>query len=218
MPTFRRAARVAGPASAGPFQAVSRAGLLFLAVLWAVPVAAQQSQSSAYFEFLTARRLESQGDNDGALAALKRASAADPRSAEIKAEVAGFQPRRNQRPEAEYAAKSALAIDEKNVEATRVLGLLYAAVAENTSGRVPAPEAAAALKNALEYLERAVTGAIVPDPNLQFTLGRLYLRSNEAQKAVQTLVRALSANPGSVQARLTLAQAYSQIKDLSSAI
>ena len=191
---------------------------LFAVIAACAGQAAAQNQSTAYFDFLTARRLESQGDNDGAMGALKRAAAADPRSAEVKAEIAAFHLRRNQRPEAEDAAKVALTLDEKNVEANRVLGIIYAAVAENTSGRVPAPQAAAALKDAVQYLERAVSNAIVPDPNLQFTLGRLYLRSNDAQKAVQTLVRALSQNPGSVQARLTLAQAYGQTKDLQSAI
>jgi tetratricopeptide (TPR) repeat protein len=194
--------------------------LFVITVTWSVPALAQttQAQTNAYFDFLAARRLESQGDADGALAALKRAASTDPKSAEVKAEIASFHLRHNQRPEAEDAAKTALAIDEKNVEANRVLGLIYTAVAENTSGRVPAPQAAAALKDAVQYLERAVSGAIVPDPNLQFTLGRLYLRGNDAQKAVQTLVRALSQNPGSVQARLTLAQAYGQTKDLPSAI
>ena len=41
--------------------------------------AGRQSTSSAYFEFLMARRLEAQGDNAGALAALERAAAAPTR-------------------------------------------------------------------------------------------------------------------------------------------
>src|SRR5262245_43198438 len=142
MPKLCRAIPPAGSGPSASFtQAVARAGLVVLTVLWAGGAFAQNASNAqnAYFDFLTARRLESQGDNDGALTALKRASTLDPRSAEIKAEIASFHLRHNQRPEAEDAAKAALAIDEKNVEANRALGLIYSAVAENTSGRVPAP-------------------------------------------------------------------------------
>ena len=60
-----------------------------------------------------------------------RAAAADPRSAEIKAEIAALYSRRNPpaRVESEKAAKEALAIDENNVEANRTLGYLYASAA-----------------------------------------------------------------------------------------
>ena len=54
----------------------------------------------AYFEFLMARRLEAQGDHAGALEALERAAAADPASAEVRAEIASFQLRRDDRDEA----------------------------------------------------------------------------------------------------------------------
>ena len=70
-----------------------------------------------------ARRLEAEGDNSGALASLKRAAAADPRSAEIHAEMAGFHLRHNERSEAEAAAKAALAINPDNVGANRALGI-----------------------------------------------------------------------------------------------
>ena len=182
------------------------------------PSAFAQGGEVPYFEFLTARRLESQGDNQGALAALQRATAADPTSAEVKAEIASFYLRRNQRTEAEQFAKAALAIDEKNVEANRTLGFVFAAAAENAGGRAAAQQVAAALKDSTTYLERALAGAVVPDPNVQFTLGRLYLRTGESQKAVQVLTRAVAQSPGSVQARLALAQAFGEVDDAKSAI
>ena len=43
--------------------------------------------------------------------------------------------RRNERAEAEKAAKAALALDEKNVEANRALGLIYAAAVDASSER-----------------------------------------------------------------------------------
>ena len=94
----------------------------------------------------------------GARAALERAAAADPKSAEVRAEIASLHLRRNERAEAEKAAKAALALDEKNVEANRVLGLIYAAAAEaQTSGRSSA-QAAANVRDAITYLERAAAG------------------------------------------------------------
>src|SRR5688572_16813018 len=89
---------------------------------------AQQGSAAAYYEFMQARRLETAGKTDAALAALERAAAADPRSAEIKAEIASFHLRRTppNREAGEKAAKEALALDEKNVEANRALGYLYA--------------------------------------------------------------------------------------------
>ena len=74
--------------------------------------AAAAQSTDAYFEFLMARRLEAQGDQAGALAALERAAAADPASAEVRAEIASFQLRRNRRTDAETAALQALKLDD----------------------------------------------------------------------------------------------------------
>src|SRR5687768_5155368 len=92
------------------------------------PAAAQSGD--AYYDFLMARRLEAQGDNTGALAALERAAAADPKAAEVKAEIASFQLRRSKRDEAEKAAREAIALDDENTEGHKVLGLIFAATAD----------------------------------------------------------------------------------------
>src|SRR6476469_5180467 len=140
----------------------------------------------AYYEFLVARRLEGEGDNAGALAALQRAAVAEPKSAEVRAEIAAFQMRHNQRGEAEKAAREAVAIDENNMEANRVLGLILASNADRESS------------------------------NAQ--LIALYLRTSQPEKATQAMARVLSQNPGSRQARLRMAQAQAQSKDLRGAI
>jgi tetratricopeptide (TPR) repeat protein len=183
------------------------------------PLSAQaQASTDTYYEFLLARRLEADGDVKGARAALDRAAAADPKSAEVRAEIAALHLRRNERGEAEKAAKAALAVDEKNVEANRVLGLLYAAAAD-ASGERSSPQAAANVRDAIAYLERAAEGTTVAaDPNLYYTLGRLYIRNGTPDKAVQSLSRVLTQNPNSVQGRLAMAQAYAAAKDLKSAI
>jgi tetratricopeptide (TPR) repeat protein len=199
---------------------VLRAVVLSAAVLAAVllPSAAlAQGPGDPYFEFLMARRLESQGDAAGALAALTRAAAADSRSAEIRAEIAALQLRQNRADAAEKAAREALVIDEMNVEAHRVLGLLYAANADAANERRQGTESATFAREAIAHLER-VAPTTSADITLHFTLGRLYLRTGSLDKAVQALGRVLTQNPNSVQGRLLLAQAHAASNNLASAI
>ena len=178
-----------------------------------------QVSSEAYLSFLMARRLEAEGDNSGALAALKRAATADPRSAEIQAEMAGFHLRHNERPEAEAAAKAALAINPDNVGANRALGLLNAATVEGASGRDATAQVQTYLRDAIMYLERAIrVSGPTADITLQYTLGRLYIRNDEPAKAIDSLTKVLVQNPDFFQARLVIAQAYEANKDLKSAI
>jgi tetratricopeptide (TPR) repeat protein len=183
-----------------------------------MPQPARAQTPDAYFEFLMARRLESEGNNQAALAALERAAAAAPESAEVKAEIAGFHYRRNQRPEAEKAARAALAIDDQNVEANRIVGQILTADLDSASDRPPTLQTAAVLTDAIMHLERAVAGSVAPDAGVQYTLGQLYIRSGETDKAVQTLTRVLGQNPSSVPGRLTLARAYAAGLDLANAI
>ena len=183
----------------------------------ATPAVAQSGD--AYYDFLMARRLEAQGDNTGALAALERAAAADPRAAEVKAEIASFQLRRSKRDEAEKAAREAIALDDKNTEGHKVLGLIFAATADTFNGRAQAAQFAANATEAIAHLERAivdVSGA--SDINLHYTLGRLYMRMGDTSKAVDALTKVVNQNPGSVQGRLSLAQAYAAADDLKGAI
>ena len=190
-----------------------------VAVLVGLAQPAFAHATDPYFEFLQARRLEADGDAKGALAALERAATADPKSAEVRAEIASLHLRRNERADAEKSAKAALALDETNVEANRVLGLLNAAAVEGSNERTPTAQTTAALRDAIMYLERAVTGAgVTADANLQYQLGRLYIRSGAPDKAVQALTRVIAQNPNSVQGRLALAQAFAAGKDLKSAI
>src|SRR6185503_2356898 len=196
------------------------AALVFM-LLGLSPAAAvaQQNQANPYFEFLQARRLEGEGKPDAALAALQRAAAADPRSAEIKAEIAAlyFRQRPPARVEGEKFAREALAIDENNVEANRALGDMYARAVDDAirARTAPAPQD---VKNAVLYLERAAAGMVGTDINLQYYLGQMYLRDNQAQKAVQAFVKVVAQSPGNAQARQLLAGAYAAAGDLKGAI
>jgi tetratricopeptide (TPR) repeat protein len=184
-----------------------------------LPATAAAQSAEAYFEFLMARRLEAAGDNTGALAALERAASANPASAEVKAEIASFHLRRNRREEAEKAALEALAISAYNIEAHRVLGLLYAANVDSLGSRTQRSQVDAAARQAIVHLERAAadpSGTV--DFNLFFTLGRLHLRLGDTAKAIDALTRVVNQNPSSVQGRLSLAQAFAAADDLKGAI
>ena len=182
----------------------------------AAAVAQQAAAANPYYEFLQARRFEAEGDSQKALEALLRAAAADPTSAEIRAEIAALYYRRDppNRFETERYAKEALAIDEHNVEANTRLGYLYASSVDNAGAKASPQD----VRNAILHLERAVAGLVGTDANMQYSLGRLYLRNSEPQKAVQVLSRLVAQNPGSPQARQTLATAYAVAGDMKSAI
>jgi tetratricopeptide (TPR) repeat protein len=180
---------------------------------------ASAQSPDAYFDFLMARRLESQGDQAGALAALERAAAADPTSAEVRAEIASFQLRRNRRTDAETAALQALKLDDANLEAHRVLGLIYSANVDAMNARTPEMQVEVAARQAITHLERAAGVASAgTDIQIHYSLGRLYLRIGDAAKAVDAFTRVVNQNPDSAQGRLSLAQAYAASDDLTNAI
>jgi tetratricopeptide (TPR) repeat protein len=196
----------------------SRALLPPIGVLLLLMAASPAAQtSSAYFEFLMARRLEALGDQAGALAALERAATADPSSAEVRAEIAAFHLRRDRRGDAETAAREALKLNEANLEAHRVLGLVYTAQADSINANAAPQKFLAVARDAIQHLER-----VAKDPtagiDVLFSLGRLYLRTGEAKPAVETFIRVVTQNPGSAQGRLLLAQAYAAADDLKNAI
>jgi tetratricopeptide (TPR) repeat protein len=180
--------------------------------------ALSQTTPDAYFDFLIARHLEALGDNKGAQTQLEKALGDDPQSAEVRAELAAFHLRRDDADDAEKIAKQALALDDSNSEAHRVLGLLYASKSEDTA-RGPAAQAADFVRQAIAHLERVTDNpAGLTDLNLQYTLGRLYTRAGQSDKAIQALSRVVGENPGSVQGRLALAQAYVVARKMDEAI
>jgi len=195
-----------------------RTSVAALALLLCVAADATAQVAEAYFQFLSAQRLERLGDHAGSLAALNRAAAADPGSAAVRAEIAAFHLRRNQRSDAESAALQALMLDANSVEAHRVLGLIYFTDVDNMNARTPRAQVESSAKNAISHLERGVREAARgSDLQVDFALGRLYLRTGAAAKAVEAFSRVVQSS-GSVQGRLSLAQAYGAAGDLPSAI
>ncbi len=191
----------------------SRAAFVLPLVALLMPPPAGAQTADSYLDFLLARRLEQAGDSKGAQAALERAATADPASAEVRAELAAFHMRQNDVNAAEKAAREALARNAGNIEAHRVLGLIYASYAESAAETGQQARAPGFTKSAVEHLERVVaTPGGATDVNVQYNLGRLYLQSGDNEKAIERLSRAVEQNPYSIQARLSLAQALSAAK------
>lgn len=161
------------------------------------------SLADAYFYFLQGRMLEGRGDLPGAIAAYKRAADLEPKASSIHAELAGLYARAGRAADAVSEAETAIALDKSDREAHRILGLVQAALAENT------PEGARQTQlmvEAIGHLEQALTGA--RDPGAELTLGRLAVRTNRLAKGIETLRGFLFDNPGYPEAVMLLAEAY----------
>ncbi len=201
------------PVEAGQAKSARRA----MALQAAVAASAQpdpQRIGDAYEQFLIARHLEA-GDNiEGAIAAYRRAIEFDPTAADIPAELAALYMRQSRAPEAIAAAEQALKVAPANREAHRVLGIVYAALADNASSGPGAqrPQAAQVDENArkaIGHLEKAIEYPVgEPDPNVRATLARLYLRSEQFGKAIPLLSELVFQESGWTEGPALLAAAY----------
>jgi tetratricopeptide (TPR) repeat protein len=184
-------------------------------VLAAVPALGQTAatapadpKAQAMYEFMMARRLESTGDNPGALAALERAKKLDPQSGEISAEIAGYYFRQNRPADAIAAAEQALRLDKESVEAHSVLGNVYAAWADGATPPPPGQSAAATRDRAIEHLSAIQASPLMAtNPNLQMTLGRLHLRAGKPELAVPILEKVAQLAPWAAEPLLLLYEA-----------
>jgi tetratricopeptide (TPR) repeat protein len=192
-------------------------------------VTSDETQGSAYFEFLKGRHLESLGQPVEALAAYERASKLEPASAQIRAEIAALHARNNRPDEAVAAANSALKLDANNAEAHWVLGTVYAALieaqeeeraAERQQRGRPRAAAQAGLPPRAEiigHLEKARPSRLY-DNSLHMTLARLYLDEENWPKAIEVMSYVVEREPGAVDAAYMLAQAYEGAGKLDEAI
>jgi tetratricopeptide (TPR) repeat protein len=194
---------------------VTPAMAALVVLLLGQPSAAQTRPSStsspseqAYYEFMLARRLESDGDLKGALVALERAEKLDPSSAELLAERAALHARQNQGPQARDAAERALTIDKDNVEAHRILALVYAAWSEG-AGQPPAGDTVEGSRaKAIEHFTAIrTTPAMATDLSLQIAYGRLLLRAGDGDEAVTVLEAVATQAPYLAEPYVLLAEA-----------
>jgi tetratricopeptide (TPR) repeat protein len=181
-------------------------GLAFSTATAAQTPAPAAPDGAGYY-FLLGRRLESSGDTDKAIAAFKQAIALAPESAELHAELAGLYARDDRAVEAVAAADAALAKDPDNREANRILGSVYAALAEQRQPLRPGEDTALYLPRAIAALERARNDGDGPDPGIDLALGRLYLQARSYDKAIPLLRRVQLEQSGSTELAMLIATA-----------
>lgn len=191
------------------------AGLAVPAVLASSQQGAAAGSSSttvhadSYYQFVLGRRLESQGDFEAAIGAFRRAAALDPRSAEIRAELGGLYARQNRTREAIEWAEAALALDPQNAEANRVLGTIHASQARlDDESPASGTDALDHARKAVRHLEGARKKAGFADANMELTIGRLYLKLGDTERAIATFRRLAEQVPERSEPIAMLAQAY----------
>src|SRR5687767_6680367 len=162
-----------------------------------------ESGGGAYYEFLMALHLESQGDTAGAAAAYQRAERLDPQSAEIPAALAELYARMNRPADAIAAGERAVKANPTNPEANWILGSLYARMSDAPNTR-PADRRT--------YIERAITNLEKANrnahPSVPTMLGRLYVANGQYDLAIAMLAPFVSDQPDQVEAVAMLAEAY----------
>jgi tetratricopeptide (TPR) repeat protein len=182
--------------------------LVLMLLTCAAPAAAQPAAAAAGdagYYFLLGRRHESMGDVDKAVAAYKQALTLAPNSAELRAELAGLYARQDRAVEAIDTAEEALTKDPDNREANRILGSIYAALAEQRLKLRPGDDPALYVPRAIAALERA--RAQGSDTPVDLTLGRLYLQTKSYDKAIALLRRVQLEQPGSTELAMMIATA-----------
>ena len=169
----------------------------------------------AYAQFLLAHHLDELDDEAGAVAAYKRAMELDPSAADIPGELAAVYLRQNKVQEAMTTAEQALKISPANREGNRVLGVIYAALAESTRGngggrsRGSAGTSDENLAKAVRHLEAAIAGqGGEADPNVRATLARAYVAGAQYDKAIPILTALVNEQPGWQDGPVLLADAY----------
>lgn len=187
------------------------------ALLAAQSPPAPGGDGTAAFYFLLARHLESSGQVDEAIAALKKAGELEPGAAEIHAEMAGLFARQNRAVEAVAAAEAALTRDPANREANRILGSVYAALTEQRQPLRPGDNPATYAARAVTALEKARRDGQM-DVGIELMLGRLYLQANDYSKAVVALRRVVDDQPGYPEAAMLLAAAHEEAGQLDQAV
>jgi tetratricopeptide (TPR) repeat protein len=210
------------PAPAAPRQAVAVApGSAAPAQLQVAGApAGADDVAGAYLEFVLARRLEDRGEVEAAIAALQRAMKLDPKSADLRAELAGLYARQSRLRESIEAANAALAINPGHGEANRVLGSIYASFAErDPNGAAPGAGQPGYRQLALEHLERSLKASSPATAiAVRLTIARLQMSASAFDKAIPVLRQLLADEPWLPQGVAMLAQAYTESGQSGSAI
>jgi len=184
------------------------------------PLAGNQGpgeQGLPTYYFLLGRYLEGEGKIDEAAAALRRAVALDPKSAEPRAELAALYARADRPVEAVAAAEDAVKVDPRNKEANRILGSMLASFAAQRQAVKPGDDVSAYGARAMAALEIA-RGDGTGDLSIDLGLARLYLDRDRAGDAIPLLRRIVSEQPQFAEGSILLAEAQEEAGSPEAAI
>lgn len=172
------------------------------------PAVAPDNRAQAYEQYLLAQRLEGARDREAAVAALKRAIALDPSSAELPSALAELYLDMDRSDEAIAAAEQALKIDSASRDAHRVLGTVYAAAATDQKAGRDARQKY--LKEAIGHLEQAAADrqGLQADANIRAMLARLFILNSEYDKAIPLLTELVRQEEGWQDGPELLVDAY----------
>lgn len=172
------------------------------------------SIGEAYFLFIQGRTLEAKGDVAGAIAAYRRAIDLAPTAADVRAELAGLYAREGRAADSIAEAERALRADADNREAHRILGFVRSALADNASSEV---QQITLVTQAIGHFEKALAGG-TRDPGVELSMGRLYVRTAQFPKAIQTLQAFLNDQPGYPEGVLLLTEALEATRQFKEAV
>ncbi len=137
--------------------------------------------------------------------------ALDPAASELPAELAALYLRHERVADAITSAENALKLSAANNEAHRVLGMIYAAIADDrrSSGGRQSASDDSTVRQAIDHLEKALVGVVGdPDPNVRAALARMYVRAAAFDKAIPILRDLVTRERGWQDGVTLLAEAY----------
>jgi tetratricopeptide (TPR) repeat protein len=181
------------------------------------PATAPVADAPAAYYFMLGRHLEDADKIDDAIAAHKKAIDMEPKSAELRAELAALYARQDRAREALQTAEAALQLDPANREANRVVGSVYAALSEQRRPFRPGDDPAQYSAKAIAALEKSRRESGF-DINLELMLGRLYINAREYDKAIASLRKVVDDQPGYIEGAMLLSAAQEASDHLSDAI
>ena len=167
--------------------------------------------AQAYEQFLLARRLAAEDDVDGAVAAYKRAISLDPKSAAIVVELADLYMNRNRVSDAIAAAEQALKVSPTNLDAHRVLGVVYGSMGISDTTRVGLEARQENLAKGIQHLEKAIdrpVGHLPANVEVRAMLARLYVANGQPDLAIPLLIEHVTQEPTWQRGAALLARAY----------
>jgi tetratricopeptide (TPR) repeat protein len=198
------------PVQPGPAYPIAGAALQQAATTASPEQASKWSGTAeAYYLFLQASQLESDGDLDGAVKLYQQAAGLDPGACEIPAALSELYARQDRAREAIDSAESALKINAGCLQAHYVLGSIYAVYAQLQQPGAPTPLALQYAEKAIPHLEAVEQGrGDTVEPGVLLTLGRLYMKTAAPDKAIAVLRRLAEQQPDALDAVVSLADAY----------